>query len=513
MTILNEYYSNNKGKLYLGDCLDVMKELPENSIDFVVSDPPYGLTNINAIDLIRNEELKGKGFMGKEWDNIPTTEILKECLRVLKPGAFAFWLFTPRQDALTVFNYRLMQAGFNINFTSLYWIYASGMPKSLNIAKSVDRKLGVEQEVIGKAKRMGKQNPEWNGTANGRSENFLKPEYNKTKVTSEQAKRLDGWFTFSPKPAVEIIVSSMKPFEEGVKSYTEQAMTNGHGCVNFDACRIPFVSEADKKGAEIGFDNDDLANKLHAAKNTKGGFGHKEVIQNELNNKGRFPSNVITTDKTLNSYGTTKSGYMNPEIHQRIKSSGDNYQGLCYGAINNDKRGLNETYGDEGSINRFFDIEAWWQERIKDLPENVQKILPVIYCPKPAKSEKNKGCEKLKKEVGHNRSDTCETCGGTIFQNPDRPSACKCEAPIKQNNIIKGNFHVSVKPITLMSYLITLGSRENDVILDPFAGSGTTLLSAQMLNRNFVGMELNEEYCEIAKLRLQDYNKQIRMFE
>lgn len=70
---------------------------------------------------------------------------------------------------------------------------------------------------------------------------------------------------------------------------------------------------------------------------------------------------------------------------------------------------------------------------------------------------------------------------------------------------IKGNFHPTVKPLKLMSWLVTLLTRPNDIVLDPFCGSGTTCLAAKMLNRKWIGIELNQEYLEIAEKRINAY--------
>ncbi len=145
-------------KIYNMDCLEGMKELSDASVDLIVTDPPYGLE-----------------FMGKDWDKaVPSVQVWKECLRVLKHGSFAFVMSSPRSDVQSQMILRLQEAGFSCGFTPIFWAYASGFPKAMNISKAVDRKLKIESEVIGRAKGMGKQNPEWNGTAQGRSENFYK---------------------------------------------------------------------------------------------------------------------------------------------------------------------------------------------------------------------------------------------------------------------------------------------------------------------------------------------------
>ena len=121
--------------------------------------------------------------------------------------------------------------------------------------------------------------------------------------------------------------------------------------------------------------------------------------------------------------------------------------------------------------------------------------------PKASKGEKDKLVEGIEVDIGHNRFDQCANCGGYILQNPDRPSACKCENPVRQHNKRRRNIHPTVKPLKLMSYLVTLGSRVGDIVIDPFSGSGTTMLASKILNRKCIGIEIKEKYCEIAVKR------------
>ena len=126
--------------LIQGDCKLELAKLPENSIDCMVTDPPYGYE-----------------FMGKDWDRVViSSDIWRECLRVLKPGAFAFIMCAPRQDVLAKMIVNLQETGFETNFTSLYWTYASGFPKSMN----VERKLLKDIEAELKTK-YSLENVEW----------------------------------------------------------------------------------------------------------------------------------------------------------------------------------------------------------------------------------------------------------------------------------------------------------------------------------------------------------------
>ena len=112
-------------KIYLGDNQELIKELDTNSIDCIVTDPPYGWD-----------------FMGKDWDKaIPSITLWKECLRVLKPGSFMFVMSGARADCLAHNIVNIADAGFNVEFTPIFWTYAIGFPKAQNISKMIDKKL------------------------------------------------------------------------------------------------------------------------------------------------------------------------------------------------------------------------------------------------------------------------------------------------------------------------------------------------------------------------------------
>ena len=118
----------HENTILLGDCLDRLTELPDNSVDLVCTDPPYGYS-----------------FMGKTWDKaVPSIAVWQQCLRVLKPGAFMFVMTAPRQDVLSQMIVRIGEAGFYANFTSIYWTYLNGFTKAANPTKLLARR-GDEQ--------------------------------------------------------------------------------------------------------------------------------------------------------------------------------------------------------------------------------------------------------------------------------------------------------------------------------------------------------------------------------
>ena len=146
-------------KLINGDCLEELKKLDDNSVDLLCTDPPYGY-----------------GFMGKHWDTFKEKDSTKsqqvgwmspgmkkdtygmkeffdpiwtECLRVLKPGALAFVMSAPRSDVQTIMSQTLRDAGFDISFTPIYWTYASGFPKAMNVSKMLEKNGNQKEELDG----------------------------------------------------------------------------------------------------------------------------------------------------------------------------------------------------------------------------------------------------------------------------------------------------------------------------------------------------------------------------
>lgn len=431
-----------RGRIIQGDALEKLKELSDDSIDLVVTDPPYGYS-----------------FMGKAWDRgVPCTDIWKECLRVLKAGAFALIMSAPRQDVQCQMIMNLRDAGFRLDFTPLYWAYASGFPKAMNISKAVDKKLGAEREVIGHETKPDSTFHTQNvgGTIQGVTT------YDITAPSSPQAKSLDGSYGgFQPKPAVEIILVAMKPLSE--KTFTDQAMKNQKGITWLDDVRIPTREKTQDCGSKT---IDSEVSKIQG--NMEGISG---VCPADL---GRFPANLLVSDDVLNDGKERGGGGYTFSGYRETEGSGGSWR------LSGNKNAP-DNYGDSGSFSRYFSLDAW----AKKLPRDVQKTYPFLIVPKASSGEKNDNMESWE--------DKCETDG--------------C---IRSN---KKNFHPTVKPLQLMQYLVTLGSRQNDTVLDPFIGSGTTGLACEMLGRNWIGIEISEEYCKIAEARLSEWKGQTRLTE
>lgn len=217
----------NSGKLFNGECLEILKDFPSNSIDSMITDPPYGL-----------------GYYSLKWDKkVPEPEIWKECCRVLKPGAFIFVMSSPRQDILGRMIANLDEAGFYTGFTSLYWTYKTGFPKAQRIGTAIDEKLGFESKIVEtKDQRMVKFEEMKYLEMKGNCCEPPRIEYSVKEPTSELGKKLKaGYKGFQPRPVVEVILVAMKPLSE--KSYIDQAMSNEKGVTFLDNAKIPFKTK------------------------------------------------------------------------------------------------------------------------------------------------------------------------------------------------------------------------------------------------------------------------------
>lgn len=442
-----------------GDSLEVLKTIDNDCIDTILTDPPYGY-----------------GFMQKSWDKaVPSVEIWQECLRVLKPGAFACVMSAPRSDVQQAMTERLIRAGFRLDFTPIYWTYASGFPKAGNIGKLVDKRLGNEREEVEGGRIAGTMG---SNTMDGGKANA---EYKHSKGSSE----LEGSYAgFQPKPAVEVVIVAMKPLSE--KTYVDQALKNRKGITWLDDCRVP--TEAPIETGRNG-------------RSSKATFQASELVNEpqQYSTTGRFPANLLVSDDVLNDGVERKSN----SIGRGSPNGTPKAQQVKYGGGQ-----ANVEYMDKGSYSRYFDLDAWARER---LPAEQAMTFPFAIFPKASKSEKNKGLEHLADTIATKHSGA-QTLGRatTLEKRQDEQG---------DTTIRLKNHHPTVKPLKLMAYLITLFSREGDTVLDPFVGSGTTAVAAEQLGRKGIGIEREAEYAEIARARVEhaktedDTNKQIQLID
>ena len=423
-------------KLLLGDCIDKLKELDDNSIDSIVTDPPYGLS-----------------FMGKKWDyDVPSQEIFEECLRVLKPGGHLLSFAGSRTyHRMAV---RVEDAGFEIR-DQIMWIYGSGFPKSHNIGKAVDKLQGNEREVIGTKihSQKGVKAAEERTTIGAGA--FGEPrEADITKGTSQY----EGWGT-ALKPAHEPIVMARKPLSE--KTVVNNVLEWGTGGINIEESRISYKSKDDM---EIRKNTHRETNKL--GDGNFGGGKYSQPVES-----GRFPANIIL-DKEAGKILDEQSGITTSGKVKETKESyeGESNTGFIRGVSNSSNQ-----HGGTGGASRFF------------------------YCPKTSKRDRNEGLEDFKgKQIGtyNAHSADLKNYGGSSLGAASMSGNNKMPQP-------KQNFHPTVKPTDLMLYLIRLVTPKGGTTLDPFMGSGSTGKAAVRGGFDFVGIEREQDYKNIAEARIQ----------
>ena len=390
--------------IHHGDCIETMNAMPPESIDAIVTDPPYGL-----------------GFMGKKWDGLPPSlEWAEACYRVLKPGGhIAAFGGTRTWHRLAV---AIEDAGFEMR-DSLAWLYGSGFPKSHDVGKAIDKLAGAEREVVGTARCSQNRSEGWDRPwmreqmeslgGSGMAEHAI------TAPATPEAQRWDGWGT-ALKPAFEPIVLARKPLAE--KTVARNVLAHGTGAINVDACRIGMSQE-----------DADFIRKT-ARPNTAGNV-HVGAVMNRpesptvnVHPSGRWPANVLLDHHAAawvdEQSGVLKSGGYPPAGGQRSHVA-------TYGKPNS--RGEARFGSSEGGASRFF------------------------YTAKAPKRE--------------------------------RPN-------------VDGVQHPTVKPLAIMRWLIRLVTPPGGTVLDPFAGSGTTIEAALIEGFDPVGIEMEPDYLPLIQHRI-----------
>ena len=490
-----------KIELKQGDSREVLKQYPDNHFDSVVTDPPYGLS-----------------FMGKKWDyDVPSTELWEEVYRVLKPGGHLVSFSGTRTYHRMVVN--VEDAGFEIR-DQIQWLYGSGFPKSHNISKAIDKKAGRVDDItatIGKAIKEAREkrglsqshcdkkycggttNWSWfEGRPRGQraptKETFdaickdwdelkkyqkdfyqevervakLRPvvgtsvtnktvysaigdtnvsgEINITSSYTPLAKQWEGWGT-ALKPANEPIVLARKPLSE--KTIVDNVIKWGTGGLNIDGCRVP-------SGAE----------RISTHSNGKGQTGDKGIYgkfanqQGSEDREGRFPANVIHDGSDDALQYMPQTGGQSPALK--------GYEGKQYTPETTD-------VGMSGGLISSNNVH----------PDKGGSAARYFYCAKVSKKERNVGLDEAPDKV-LNRVNP-----GGLEHDP------KWAPTINKNN------HPTVKPVALMSYLVRLITPPGGIVLDPFNGSGSTGMAAKQEGCSYVGIDLNQEYLDISKARIE----------
>lgn len=317
--------------IHLGNCLDVLKGIPDNSVDSIVTDPPYGLA-----------------FMGKKWDyDVPEQAIWEECLRVLKPGGHLLaFAGTRTQHRMAV---RIEDAGFEIR-DMIAWVYGSGFPKSMDVSKAIDKAAGVRGHDSTRFNAVGQQGERKNTGDKFRSDH---PEYVKPQAITESARQWQGWGT-ALKPALEPITVARKPFKGTVAA---NVLAHGTGALNIDGCRI-------NPGELVPGGGNGKAN--HGG-NFAGEYrGERPKV--EPHTSGRWPANLIRdgSDEVLGLFPQSNST-ANGGSSERNSQNSEAYWGEGGGGFKGGRSTV--AHGDKGSAARFF------------------------YCAKTSRKDRNEGLD------------------------------------------------------------------------------------------------------------------------
>jgi site-specific DNA-methyltransferase (adenine-specific) len=433
-------------KILVGNNLEILPTLPDNSVDSIVTDPPYGLSDnkfvaetiTRWVNGERDFVPDGKGFMGKSWDAfVPPPALWDQCLRVLKPGGHLLAFFGSRTQDIGGLAIRM--AGFEIR-DSIGWVYGSGFPKSLDVSKAIDKAAGAEREVVGQnqyaARRPQKEidhNQKWGKSLGTESTTFI------TAPSTPEAEQWQGWGT-ALKPALEPIVVARKPL---IGTVAENVLTHGTGGLNIDASRI--------SGESWGTRPPESPRHVYQ--------GQWEPKPSEANTQGRWPANLILDEYTAELLDE-QSGNLKPATSRTARNK-------HVPMPNHPQLGdliTHPVYADTGGASRFF------------------------YVAKASKRDRNEGLEGMPLRKSDQRSDKA----AGIWVDMEAP---------------KQNFHPTVKPTALMEYLIKLVTPPRGTVLDPFTGSGSTGKAAVLNGFNFIGIEMTEDYVPIIEGRLKHAEK------
>lgn len=346
MNYTTQTFLDRKVTLYGGDNRDVLRDLPDNSIDSIVTDPPYALVSIvkrfggaNAKPANNNDVYSRAscGFMGKQWDTgeVAFSEVFwAECLRVLKPGGHvAAFSGTRTYHRMAC---AIESAGFEIR-DQLAWAYGSGFPKSHDVSKAIDKAMGAERRKV-----RHKPRAETSGTMSGSSDSrpwieaARKRGYHEVagpEAATPQAAEWQGWGT-ALKPSWEPICLARKPL---IGTVAENVLEHGTGAINVDGCRVgDEVKTVTRGNGVLVSDNGSMAG---------GNYGRVSAGTKI----GRWPANIVHdgSDDVVSCF---------PDAPGQLRSVGPRYGAKSSVNVFGDygPRDQFEPRQDSGSAARFF---------------------------------------------------------------------------------------------------------------------------------------------------------------
>jgi site-specific DNA-methyltransferase (adenine-specific) len=428
-------------EILLGNNLDILPTLADNTVDSIVTDPPYEL-----------------GFMGKKWDSSGiaySVELWQQCLRVLKPGGHLLSFGGTRTYHRVAV--AIEDAGFELR-DSIAWLYGSGFPKSMDVSKAIDKAAGAERQVIGTKMASPKgisQAETRSDTAAGAYGGEVK-EIDITAPATPEAKQWEGWGT-ALKPAFEPVIVARKPL---IGTVAENVLTYGTGALNIDASRIEAQDQDLLDAAVKRMSGNAVKGQLNFA-------GNKTIKPNSA--QGRWPANIILdpyTAELVDQQSGDRPGGNFPTQRGAGVATG-------FGAGKPTEGGARKM-NDSGGASRFF------------------------YIAKTSKRDRNEGLDTLP-EIQTTGG------GGLTAELREDGSLETASAGGKYGSIKakQTNFHPTVKPTMLMEYLIKLVTPLGGTVLDPFTGSGSTGKAAILNGFSFIGIELTPDYLPIIEGRLK----------
>lgn len=470
-----------------GDCLERLRELADNSVDSIVTDPPYGLS-----------------FMGKKWDyDVPSVDVWRECLRVLKPGGHILVACGTRTQHRMAVN--IEDAGFQVRDV-ITWLYGSGFPKSLDVSKAIDKASGYKRERI----------PGGQGGVNS-----ILGSRKTGEAISGEAKQWQGFGT-ALKPACEFWTLARKPL--GESTVAKNVLKYGTGGINVDGCRVETFDNLNG-GAYSG---DNRASKNGDILKIRGDVG--AFVQPQ----GRFPANLILDEIAAEMLGEPSRFFYVAKASKSERNAGldsaarvvsliecENKDALTV-AVQLLQRVTSELTvkwliaesGKSISAQCPMECKSTTLMALKQITES--KILNALML---SLTNGNTQDVNSSLESGGSLAANVESLRRWILNTTNGSMGLALGASSVASKTLQSisekedwpnanNFHSTVKPVKLMRYLCRLITPPGGTVLDPFMGSGTTGVAALNEGFNFVGIEREVEYVTIAERRIGSAKKE-----
>ncbi len=485
-------------KVIYGHNTVVLKTHADNSIDAIVTDAPYGLGKEPKAEAVMRDwiekgyhEVTGSGFMGKKWDSfVPQPAFWKEAFRVLKPGGYVICFFGARTYDWGVMAMRF--AGFRI-CDSIHWIYSSGFPKNMNVPNAIDKQLGHKPTVVGERRL-------WGENASGGRADQNSNDYQEsidgaekfvpiTTASSDEAKRYQAYGT-ALKPGHEPIVLAQKPIEKGL-NIAQNILKWGTGALNIDGCRVGFQDQEDFEESVLKNQHADFGTAPLEGNNTYGDYSMVE--RRNYMPPGRWPANLIFTHLPgCKLIGTKKvRGTLCPKPSDS-KAGGDgtaDYFSPIQG--NRGPRG----YGDENNDETIEDWECEEGCAIRKMDQQ-SGIEPLARGSGNARTNKG-GASRFFLNTSFSEHDV------SLFRYQPKASGRERNFGLDDN---QRNNHPTLKPVSVMQYLVRLVAPPGATILDPYNGSGTTGIACKLEGFDYIGIDHEENNVEISRIRISQWS-------